>query len=249
MKKLLTLTVGLVLCASIASAHGVNLSYGDCAANGAAHSVTLACTNTTAPFDMIGSVELSGPVSGFVAAAAIIDYQTAGTAVPNWWRFDGVGCRSGYATTAYNSTSGGACTAVWYPAIQGGLSTLPVEQWQLGVGGANRLRYNGVCAINGAIELPALDPLNGINEWGIIRINTTFNKTAGLGACTGCATGVCVVLNEIDLSYGAGGASKAVITSPGTGGQFVAFNTGGPTCPDATPAHNQTWGSLKSLYR
>ena len=250
MKKIVTLGAALLFCASLATAGGINLSYGDCAANSGTHTVTLTCANATAPFDLIGSVELDGPLTQFHSASAIIDFQSpTGVAIPNWWRFDGIGCRSGYATTAYNSTSGGACTALWFPAIQGGLSTLPVEQWQLGVNGTNTIRYNGVAAINGAIDLPQNDPVNSINEWGVVRVNITFNKTTGLGACAGCTNAMCVVFQETKITNAADPETPLDVTTAGSAGQYVAFNSYGGTCPSDTPAHNKTWGALKSLYR
>lgn len=252
MKKLLTLTAGLIFCAAVAHANGINLNLGDCVALGASNTMTTTCTaNTTAPFKLVSTVELTQDIPNFNAAAVIIDFTASGTALPAWWNVQPGGCRAGHAAPAWNGTSGGTCHTVWdIFAAATGFSPLVADQWQLGLHGANSIRYNGGAAIGTPDTQPALDAAYGIYEWGICLITVDYTKTTSLGACAGCATPVCVVLNEVDLQQ-SGNPNPIVNTTPGSGFNWVNLNsfTGTQICPAATPTRNQTWGSLKSLYR
>ena len=247
----LTLCLSLSLAPLVARAHGVNLRLGDCSANNGVNSAPLACAATSQPVDLVASVELSNALPNFCGASALIDFQAASASLPNWWRFDGPGCRSGSCTAAWNASSGNACTALWGPPVQSGMQMLSIEEWQFSLGGANRIRYNGAAALAGFFDITQQDPRNGISEWGVVRLHITFDRTTGGMACSGCTTGMCVVFAQADLHYGDNGEKKASVTTPGTGGNAVMLNpaVAGQGCADGRAVRNTSWGSIKSLYR
>ena len=75
--------------------------------------------------------------------------------------------------------------------------------------------------------------------------------TTGVGACAGCSSSACLVLNSIEVVRTAGApGGNLVIQAPG-GGNLNWARWGGS--PDAdcglVPARALTWGGVKSLYR
>jgi hypothetical protein len=79
-------------------------------------------------------------------------------------------------------------------------------------------------------------------------VSIARTKTVGTGSCTGCSVGACFVLNECKVQQPREYFKDYFIVDPATS-NFVTWQAGGPICPQATPAHNRTWGSVKNLYR
>jgi hypothetical protein len=82
-------------------------------------------------------------------------------------------------------------------------------------------------------------------------------KTTGTGSCAGCTDGACIVLNSVKVTQPATVHQDYTITNP-LGRAYVLWQAGGANpgsgpngtgCPGATPTRNETWGSVKSLYR
>ncbi|HEV2105982.1 MAG TPA: hypothetical protein VGU27_09655 [Candidatus Eisenbacteria bacterium] len=81
----------------------------------------------------------------------------------------------------------------------------------------------------------------------------------GLGACAGCQTPVCMVLNGIRVATSTPLAGTDVVVTGAAdapNSDFVSWQGGGsPTtivgtgCPAAVPTHNATWGAVKAMYR
>jgi hypothetical protein len=137
-----------------------------------------------------------------------------------------------------------------YPLI------VSLDYWQGGAIGAisqdapvgNRAKIKGVFA------LPAGDSrITGILEGTeVYSFKAVINnaKTTGLGACAGCLTGVCVVLQSIKLNQPVGtpGGSKFVYNPASR--SYATWQGGiGADCYAATPAKNVTWGKIKAQYR
>jgi hypothetical protein len=244
MKKILTLTVGLMIVASAAMASGLYLGFNDCASGAPATFVTQACTsNGGTAMTLIASIVLPHPMANFVSAGVVIDVQTTAATLPDWWRVDAGGCRPGAATVALDGTAGGAgCGTIW----DGLGSTLPLFQAQVGAMttpplAPNRLRLNSVAAILAPTTLS-----NVADELGVCKLSIS---RAGTTTCTGCGGGAAMVLNEINFISSVPGAPvDAVINPAAPGGNGITFQNGAPN-PGATPTANRTWGSIKALYR
>lgn len=244
------LVLALLLVSSLVRAHELHLTAGDCASAHPAipHALVFNCTSNASPsVDIIGSVRLSAPIPHIDAFGAVVDFQTQSASVPDWWRFDAGGCHAGYATGTIDQPAAGSCTALAYVPIAAGHLAVGLDYWAANFNGSNRIRYQIALGIDGAVDVPQVDPVLGLDEWGVFRLRISFaDKTVGAGACAGCTTGVCAVFSS--MTFDDGGIPLQIASANDTG-QWVSFNAGGPSCPAATPTHNSTWGAIKSQYR
>jgi len=238
---LLALTCGL----AFAGPGGLSLAWLDCDGGGAggAHNRAFACnTNTGGGHTLVGSFiapSFANAVTGF---AAVVDLQAASVSYPDWWHIRVGGCRATASLLSNFDFTGGpfTCYDYWQGGAVGGHSMdAPI---------ANRARIKATAA------LPAGDSrITSIPEGTEVycfKLTANNARTAGLGACAGCPTSVCIVLNSILITNVPGNPA---------GNKFISFpvpNTatwqGGISdveCLNATPAKNSTWGQVKSLYR
>lgn len=247
MKKILTLSAALMLCASMAMAQGVGLYIGaDCSAAAPQATVNACTSNTGTAIATFGTAII--PVSGkqgFVGEISIIDVQTNLATVPDWWRADI--CRAAGFSLATDAGIGGVanCAAtLWDNAVPAGNNV----GYTTTSGGA-RARF-----LLGAVLYPTdvYDLVgDGATELAVFKFNVLRAKSVGAGACTGCAQGACIVLNEIQVQ-GQSDASEAEylrLTTPIAGHNYITYNAGAPACAGSTPTQNRTWGSVKALYR
>lgn len=248
MKKILTLSAALMLCASMAMAQGIGFYIGSDCNPGATQNVTNACTaNTGNAFQAVGTcvVPPAGKAS-FVGAISIIDIQTALATIPDWWRADG--CRStGFGMAADGSIAGGAncVTTLWDTAPPAGsnLSGVydPTKPERM------RLLLGSVLLPNDVYDLPG----DGATENMVFRLTVTRARTLGSPSCAGCAQGACIVLNEVQIQGQNDHSMDDYLRlyDAIAGHNFIVYNAGAPACAGATPAKNATWGSVKALYR
>jgi len=249
MKKVLTLTVALLaLSASLAMAGaGVNLYQGDCGPTGntlngpGTGSQTFTVPNNNLGTDQfVCSVVSPANLTQLVAVETVLDLQTSGSTLPNWFQL-GTGCRAGNA--AFDFTRAGTnvftCNSVWKTsAVDPSAPSLITE----GVGGANRVRFQAVAAVPAALTLP----MDG-QEYTVFVLNITQALTRLAGSCTGYNTGACLVCNMLKLDEPAG-VGDYTLNHPADG-NWVTINSGAPNCPGSTPTQNKTWGAVKAMYR
>jgi len=248
MKKILTLTIGLMIVASAAWAQaGLYLTSGDCAASGNSQAVTNACTsNTGTAMSLVCSVILPHSELNFISAGTVLDAATV-AALPAWWRIDPSGCRPSALTAVMDGTASSSCGSVWdsgpsvgvYQGQVGSMTNPPLAP--------NRVRLNAVGALTAATDLT-----DTVDELAVCKFN--ISKSASTGTtCPGCSVGVSFYLNEINFlpnsSQGDHIAAADIITNPGTPTSAGAsYQTGGPGS-GTTPTANHTWGSIKAMYR
>jgi hypothetical protein len=109
----------------------------------------------------------------------------------------------------------------------------------------NRARIIGSVAIPRSAAVSATVG----TEYHLMALRINGTRTVGPGACTGCATPVC--LSFVLLSLSEAPATTYYLNSP-LYNNYITWQDGGVTgngCPGATPALNRTWGQLKSIYR
>lgn len=246
MKKTLLMTCAfLALTAGIAAAGagGLNLGWGDCGGLPGSLNETFACNaNTGAPHQLFGSFVAPSFVTAMSANEIVFDIQTVGVSLSPWWGMRTGACRASASLAGdFNFTLGPfTCYDYWQAGAIGSLSQ------DVAVG--NRARVKGVFA------LPAGDGrITGIAEGTeVYSFKAVINnaKTVGLGACAGCSSGACIVLNSIKLNQPVGtpGGGKFV-SAPATRNHATWQGGIGADCYAATPAKNTTWGSVKALYR
>ncbi len=100
------------------------------------------------------------------------------------------------------------------------------------------------------LGIGVVDRQDDLETWvGTLLISHV--KSAGVSACGGCTTPVCIVFNSLQVFQS--WPPHALLTDVNTPLQrnFVTWQggtSGMAICPAATPARNSTWGSLKTLY-
>lgn len=253
-KRLLSYVSLIALSAGPAWAAGINLGWDDCP-GGATYSLakTFACDTNTVTHTLVGSFVAPAGVVAMSANEVVIDMAVAPfTPLPDWWMLRSVGsgyCRAGSLTSNFDFTGGpGTCFDYWQGVAKGGISQFPLDQ------------FVGRAKIGVLVALPAGDPgITGIPEGTeVYSFKAIINsaKTVGPGSCAGCGVEACIVLQRIHLKQPLGPPANGVsiiITNPATVQHVIwqAWTTPDPihACPLVTPARQQTWGSIKSLYR
>jgi hypothetical protein len=238
---LLALTCGL----AFAGPGGLSLAWLDCDGGGAggAHNRVFACnTNTGGGHILVGSFVASSYLVRVTGFASVMDAQAATPGAQDWWQMRTGGCRGTAAMTSNFDFTGGpfTCLDYWQGGAIGG------HQVNTPVGNRNRILATAA--------LPAMDsrigPIPEGTEVYCLKLTMNNSKTVGLGACAGCTTPVCIVLNQIFVTNEPGNpAGNKTITFPIANTATWQGGISGEECLAATPAKNSTWGQVKSLYR
>lgn len=244
-RRLLAITL-LTACAASAHAAGINLSWDDCGSFGT-ESRTFACDTNVGTHVLVGSFVAPPGLQAVSGNSAIIDvFSTCNNIFPHWWNMRTGGCRAPSSLISnFDFTGGpGNCHDYWQGGAIGGIAMDPPA------GSHTAIRLQ--CA------LPAGDPRIGPIAEGteVYSFKVIINnaRTVGLGACTGCQDGACLLLRSIALFVPGGNITLA---SPATRAhvtwQSATLGTTpfGPVCfgDCPTPTRAPTWGQIKSLYR
>ena len=241
MKKMLLFAALLIaLSASVASAAGVNVSWGNvCWKDGGVSSLTWACNNNSfTGVRMTCSFQVPQDKTNFVGIGIYMEAITnaPSTLVPDWWKLGAGECRPASLTMSMDaSVLGGACADPVASLGGGGVGSYSEA--------ADRASLNAAWAVADMVPLLAADE----NFACQFRINAA--KTVGTGLCAGCATPLTWALNRIEVGY-QGEAAQDVLdfVIPG-GNQCLRWQNGAAPCSAPIPARNTTWGQVKSLYR
>jgi hypothetical protein len=242
MRKTLWLSLALALSAGPAIAAGINLGWHDCP-GGATYALAqaFACNTNVGFHVLVGSFVAPAGVMKMGGNEIVIDTKTSAAAYPAWWSSSTGLCRAASLIPSFDFTAGPFTC---------------YDYWQAGAIGTVHMFAppSGTTArIKGVFALPALDPRitavpEGLHVYSFKAVITNA-KTVGAGSCAGCTAEMCIVLNQITLNqppeFG-----DIRITNPAVS-QYVVWQsyTGWAGCPLATPAKQQTWGSIKALYR
>lgn len=242
MKTLLPICVLLILTSgpAVAGPGGLNLGWNDCGGLPPSLDRTFACNTNLGINTLVGSFVAPCCVTAMSANEIVMNLQSAGVAWPAWWSMGTGQCRPTSLTSSFDFIAGPfTCLDYWQGGAVGGHLLDQIV--------GNRARIRAIVA------LPAGDtrigPIAEGTEVYSYKININNARTLG-GTCPGCATGVCIVLNSININQPVGtpGGNKFV-TAPAV--RNFALWQGGAVgdCSLATPARNTTWGSVKALYR
>src|SRR5881396_1220016 len=112
MKKTLVMACALLaLTAGMASAQaGINLSWSDCGSTGT-QDQAFACDTNTGFQTVFGSFIPPAGITALAGNDIVIDLQTSGAVLSDWWRFDFGGCHYLSLSSDFNFTAGPfACT-------------------------------------------------------------------------------------------------------------------------------------------
>ena len=236
------LLIGLVLAAAPACAQGISLRWGECVADGGVRNLAFACNTNTGVTTLVTSFVLAAPLSQVSGAVATIDVIAADLTLPAWWNFRD--CRSGSEFMNPAALGPVSCANPWPPGscIQGGVNSVAP-----GTPSANAERI--VFTRLACSPRPDLAP--GVEIVGP-PLSINHNRTVGSPSCTGCITGVCILLNQVVV---ASPAATVTLTQPmiPADGNVITWQGAGPgpggACLAATPTRRRLWGEVKALYR
>jgi hypothetical protein len=249
MKKLLITAALLAVTASMASAQGISLNWGQCyPQNTALINRNLVCYDCV-PYSGVRIVtSFTAPASmATVGTTALIDV-TYGTAQPAWWNWAGTGCRktaggpdAGAKVGAYNGTQT-LCASI----ITGATVVPDVLTSLNGFKGPNTARLvcdlarDGTFSITGGTHYAA-QQLNINNDGSSVDCGGSTPDLTPV--CLGCSTPATFALNEVQVYPQTG--PPTVLTA--VNGRNYVHGQNGVGVP--TPAKNKSWGAVKSLYR
>lgn len=242
---LLALTASMALAAGPGG--GINFAWGaGCWADNPVNLKTWVCSANTSNIGaiMTGSFAPSINQTDFVGIEVVVDLQASAGALPDWWQlFNAGSCRATSLSTDANfTTAPGGCLDPWSGLASGGIAayqtTTTAPPVPNGLPNAARLKV--------AYALADSSPLAMATEYYGFKAVLNGLKTVGTGACAGCLTPVCVVLNEIKSAGVRGSVARNTTPMSNTA---LGWQARDAVYCAATPTHNATWGQVKSLYR
>lgn len=248
--------------ASTASAQiGMNLRWDACLGGGGVKNRNFACdTNTGSEYLYLSFVSPEG-ITDITSVEIVLDVLPISAELPAWWQFRNAGsCRRNALTLSVTPgvESSGCLNAFDASSVSSFASYIqpyPGSVYQ-------RMFMIVANPFSEVMEAPA------DQEMFVARVAISHEKTAGTGACPGCAVPTCVGLNQfrinrlvdqpvLRVSEETIPGSSNVTWQGASAGSYVDTHTGGNfpgpyrvlECALPVPARNQTWGSIKSLYR
>lgn len=230
------------------SAFGCNLRWDRCYADGGTANRNFACDTNVGVETLVASFVPGVDVGSVGEIDLIVDIASASPTLPAWWQFKNTGSCRVTSLTLFPVVPPVACPPWNVEAVPS------VGQYVTNVSGSpNRARIVAAAAV------PAESRQNLLagQEYFALNIHINHAKTVGTGACTGCQTPVCMVLQSVlmrspvpnETCWVSGPANHVdshFATWQGGGVPVVGEKIG---CPAATPARSSSWGSVKSLYR
>jgi hypothetical protein len=244
----------LALGAAPAHAAGLSLTWDRCATNvGATSDKVFDCANVSSYAELF-AVFNPPANANLLALYFSIDLQSAGAALPDFWRLTmpltvGGSCNDDVHVTYCARPSSFYCTATspWEgsgsPAECRGAAVLPNIGYVPGMGGPNRARLAGALERSSTTDFPVVA---GTNYFAFHLDFYMSSASEAGGACAGCSESVAIVWNSAEIFSFSG--ESVPITGAGLVGNCATVNGATSICA-ATPARNRTWGALKSLYR
>jgi hypothetical protein len=226
------------------AAEGLSLTWGECALSGsAAHDGTWTCDSNLGQSDLFCAFGVGAPVDSVLGVEVVVDVQQADAGLPDWWRFEVGGCRSGELLADLDFRARSACADFYHGNATAGLTYDPGQPR----GGANQARIRVTASVLPDFGYATLDPATMYYAARlIIRHATTTDPL-----CAGCAGPACLVLNSITVKRQPGASGgDVVVTTPGAGDANWATWQGGAGANCASvPVRAVTWGRIKGLYR
>ncbi len=225
---------------------GLFLTWVDCAlAPGSPHDLSSSCLSNLGSQDLFCAFRMPFPTDSVLGVEIVVDVQHANATLPDWWRFDNVGCRAGELRAGTDFPAASPCVDFFqdeaFSDLQGYYLTEPNgESNQASIRVAASLLPSA-----GYVQLDSSSMYLGV------RLNISNALTVGVTPCGGCLDPACLVLNSVLVRRQPGAEGGDVFLSvPGPDDANWATWQGGmgANCA-AVPVRPVTWGRLKELYR
>jgi hypothetical protein len=185
---------------------------------------------------MIGTYVLGSTLTDVVANEMVLDLQTSGGTLAPWWDFQV--CRAGQLVAVFRNAGTSCFDWPGTAAVSGNLTSTA------GFGGPDRERLKLIAAFTSGSP----QTVNAGDETVSFTLTINNGATVGTGACAGCLSPTCIVLNSIIVNESPARPVPVQLSNP-QNFNFVTWFAGAPNCPGATPTHQSSWGSVKSMYR
>jgi hypothetical protein len=243
------LALGLLLaCARPAWAvEALWLTWDDCPFGISQTDEEFACNDNAGTEQLFLSFSLAQPASAVVGVEAVVDLQAGASPLPDWWQMGPGGCRKGglsILTADADFATFGACVNPWSEVPSALIQGFAVGPPDHGLDSQARIKATATVSSSAASNLDA------DTTYYAVQIVIHNPLTAGPGACVGCLTPVCLVLNSILVRRIPGSPGGDVFVSapaPGNGNWATWHAAPGAACA-AVPVKSRTWGTIKALY-
>ncbi len=236
------------------------LSWDQCAGDGYIGDHSFACDVNTGEETIVASVIFrDGPRTNVAGLVGFIDVTLTSPTLPSWWLVKTGECRSGAVTVVTDALGDSPGCLAW-------AGTTPVVAvYDIARGGfydPNQMVIQVATVVPAGSEVA----LGANTEYQLFRVRITHAKSAGAGACAGCAVPACIGFGQLELAMLGGdtetfaGAGLDAVTWQGAYVSAYPTRLHDPPTPGLhdnflqctlppVPARNRTWGTIKSLYR
>ncbi len=195
---------------------------------------------------VVGSFAVDQGVPDFVGIEAVVDLESEGSSLPDWWQFFNAGaCRqtSLSASADFTTAPASQCMDPWSGQAAGGIAAYQTSATSPGV--PSHRPTDARLKIVFAIASPM--PIASSTEYYGFRIRVDAQRTVGAGACAGCNTPLTLSLSDLVVG-GAQGSLSHITTALQT--PCVTWQGPSAVCSgEQSRTRNATWGRVKSMYK
>jgi hypothetical protein len=224
----------------------LTLTWLDCALDPlGAHNRNNPCTSNVSDQTLVCAFSPPAMVDSVLGVDMVLDLQTAADVLPPWWQFEPESCRAGVLQANFDFSGYTSCEDFWFNQVSGGV--------QAYYPGLPRSLPSQARILVSASVLPdagyrTLEPGHVYYAAKVVISNA---HTIDPGACSGCTTPACVVLNSVKIRRQPGSPYEepTVYAGANPGDNFATWQGGAVSNCQAVPVRRVTWGSIQSLYR
>lgn len=245
--------------------YGLNVAWDQCHGDGGTSNRNFACNTNSGSERLVLSFVTDQRIENVCGMEMYLQIAADGPTLPSWWSMKNTGtCRptTPNFTTSPPNPSSTECLD-WGGSMFG---VSGIGNYVIGGAGPNTVTTAAVVAVPQGLGL-FVDPATQYFTGSYVISHV---KTVGTGACSGCATPVCVLYSHMRLFVDGQSSFHRVFTTPANspnsqaatwqGGQMVSLQhncdpqTGQCTnsfgcSTQPTDVRASTWGQVKALYR
>jgi hypothetical protein len=174
-----------------------------------------------------------------------VDITADADSLPAWWRFEGTNvCRLGLSSSfSFASDPNTQCVDAFGSQATGGIGGYHTFWTAPQVPGGDPATAQALLVA--AVPQAMAQAFTAGTEYYGFKLALSSIKTVGSGACSGCATPVCITLSQIKVVKSDNTAQLLT--------ELVVANTAtwqsAEQCPGALAPENVTWGQIRSVLR
>jgi len=248
------------------AAPGVSLRWDHCYSDGGVANKTFACDTNAGSERLVLSFVLGSPMTLVSGMEFRMFFTSADATLPAWWDLKDAGtCRQTALGASFSPPPGTSNCVDWGSGNEaGGIGSY--QSFGPPLGPNSRILQGAV-----AVPLSGLASLAADQEYFAMNLLIGHSKTVGAGACAGCESPMCIVLDRLVIRTNSpGGVDDIALRDPafGTDSHFARWQNAQETNPQlvcgglnfgcyhdfgcalsTTPTYRSTWGQVKSLYR